>query len=113
MAGAPELLLFDEPAAGLDLPARERLLQTMAAAARRDGLAASVVTTHHLEEIPPTVSHAALLRDGVVVAAGPVDEVLVDAPLARCFGMPIVVGRRAGRWSARAGDDQSPGASSR
>ncbi|MEX0983529.1 MAG: ATP-binding cassette domain-containing protein [Actinomycetota bacterium] len=103
LVGDPELLLFDEPAAGLDLPARERLLQAMRAASRRPGLAASIVTTHHLEEIPVTVSHAALLREGAVVAAGPVDEVLATEPLSACFGMEVVVHRRDDRWWGRAG----------
>ena len=113
LVGAPELLLFDEPAAGLDLPARERLLHAMRTATERDGLAASIVTTHHLEEIPPTVTHAALLRAGAIVASGPVEEVLADAPLSACFDLPVVVDRRDGRWTARAAEvaDQSPGAS--
>lgn len=98
----PELLLFDEPAAGLDLPARERLLQAMRTATVRPSLAASIVTTHHLEEIPGTVTHAALLRDGAFVARGPVEEILDAGPLSDCFAMPIAVERRDGRWWARA-----------
>jgi iron complex transport system ATP-binding protein len=102
MVGAPELLLLDEPAAGLDLPARERLLRAMHAATDRPGLAASILTTHHLEEIPSRVTHAALLREGAVVAAGPAAEVLADGPLSACFAMSIAVARVDGRWSARA-----------
>ena len=96
--GEHELLLFDEPAAGLDLPARERLLSAMTAVTETT----TVLATHHLEEIPPTTTHAALLRDGRVLAAGAIDEVLVDAQLSDCFGMPIAVDRDAGRWRARA-----------
>ena len=103
LVGEPALLLFDEPAAGLDLPARERLLQAMRAASTREGLVASIVTTHHLEEIPATTSHAALLRDGVAVTMGPVQDALATEPLSACFGMRIEVDRREGRWSARAG----------
>ena len=60
------------------------------------------VPTHHLEEVPGTVTHAALLREGALVASGPVDEVLAAGPLTDCFEMPIVVERRGGRWWARA-----------
>lgn len=96
--GEHELLLFDEPAAGLDLPARERLLAAMTAVTATT----TVLATHHLEEIPAITTHAALLRDGRVVAAGSIDEVLVDAALSDCFGMPIAVDRDGGRWRARA-----------
>jgi iron complex transport system ATP-binding protein len=96
--GGHELLLFDEPAAGLDLPARERLLTAMTAVTETT----TVLATHHLEEIPLSTTHAALLRDGRVVAAGPIGEVLVAARLSACFRMPIVVDRDGGRWRARA-----------
>ncbi len=96
--GEHELLLFDEPAAGLDLPARERLLEAMTAVTE----VTTVLATHHLEEIPPTATHAALLRYGRVVASGPIDDVLVGAQLSDCFGMPIVVDHDDGRWRARA-----------
>jgi len=96
--GEHELLLFDEPAAGLDLPARERLLEAMTAVTETT----TVLATHHLEEIPPTTTHAGLLRDGCVVAAGPIGDVLVDTHLSACFAMPIVVDRDGGRWRARA-----------
>jgi iron complex transport system ATP-binding protein len=96
--GEHELLLFDEPAAGLDLPARERLLEAMTGVIGTT----TVLATHHLEEIPPTTTHAALLRDGRAVASGPIGDVLVDARLSDCFEMPIVVDRDGGRWRARA-----------
>ncbi|MEP7060076.1 MAG: ABC transporter ATP-binding protein, partial [Actinomycetota bacterium] len=101
MFGRHDLLLFDEPAAGLDLPARERLLTAMTtdAAGPRP---ASILATHHLEEIPSTVTHAALLRDGLVIARGPIEDVLRSEPLTECFGLVIEVERRGGRWSARA-----------
>jgi len=98
--GRHDLLLFDEPAAGLDLPARELLLAAMTGADTAG--ATSVLATHHLEEVPATVTHAALLRDGRVVAAGPVAGVLADEPMTTCFGMPIRVERRGDRWTARA-----------
>jgi len=98
--GKHELLLFDEPAAGLDLPARELLLEAMASSAATG--ATGILATHHLEEIPPTTTHAALLRDGLVVAAGPIDDVLADDPMTACFDMPIRVEHRRGRWAALA-----------
>lgn len=101
MFGRHELLLFDEPAAGLDLPARERLLTAMTTASG-DAAPASVLATHHLEEIPATATHAALLRAGRIVAQGPIEDVLRPDALGACFGLAIEVERRAGRWSARA-----------
>jgi iron complex transport system ATP-binding protein len=98
LMGRPELLLLDEPAAGLDLPSREALVATL----DRADLPTTVIATHHLEELPVSTTHAALLRDGRLVAAGAVDDVLAPQPLERCFGMPIDVGRRHGRWTATA-----------
>ena len=72
----PELLLLDEPAAGLDLGARERLVATLDGLARDPYAPAMVLVTHHVEEIPPSMTHALLLRDGRVVAAGPVEQAL-------------------------------------
>lgn len=100
--GAHPLLLFDEPAAGLDLPARERLLAAMTAAATRADAPTTLLATHHLEEVPPTVTHAALLREGSIVATGPVADVLADGPLSACYGIDVTVQRRDGRWWARA-----------
>ena len=97
--GQHDLLLFDEPAAGLDLPARELLLRAMGAVAPAR---TTVLATHHLEELPVTTTHAALLAAGVAVAAGPVDDVLTPAHLSACFGVPIDVTRHEGRWTARA-----------
>ena len=100
--GARPLLLFDEPAAGLDLPARERLLAAMSSIAERPDGPTTLLATHHLEEIPPTVTHGALLRRGRVLAAGPVDDVVSNGPLSACFEMDVAVERRDGRWAARA-----------
>jgi iron complex transport system ATP-binding protein len=95
---APELLILDEPASGLDLPSREGLLDAIEDLAR-DGTAPTVIlATHHLEEIPASATHAALLRDGRLVAAGPVEDVLTPDALGDVFGMPIEVGRRGRRW---------------
>jgi len=97
----PELLLLDEPGAGLDLAAREDLVSTLTALAADIDAPASVLVSHHVEEIPPGFNHALLLRAGAVVAAGPVDEALTAETLSEAFGLPLVLERRAGRWSAR------------
>jgi len=97
--GRHELLVFDEPAAGLDLPARELVLEALVAAAG-EGVT-GVLATHHLEEVPPTTTHVALLRGGRVVASGSVPEVLADGPMTACFELPIHVEYSRGRWNAR------------
>ncbi|MEA2520484.1 MAG: iron complex transport system ATP-binding protein [Actinomycetota bacterium] len=101
MFGRHDLLLFDEPAAGLDLPARERLLAAMTTTAG-GSVPASILATHHVEEIPSTVTHAGLLRDGMILTQGPIQEVLRAEPLRECFGLEIEIEHRGGRWSARA-----------
>ncbi len=100
--GEHPLLLLDEPAAGLDLPAREQLVAAVGAATRGVGAPTTVLATHHLEEIAPAATHAALLRGGAVVASGPVEDVLADGPLSDLYGMDVLVERRDGRWWARA-----------
>jgi iron complex transport system ATP-binding protein len=100
--GEPDLLLLDEPAAGLDLPAREHLVAAAAAAASKPKGPTTVLATHHLEEVPPTVTHAALLRGGRLLAQGPVGEVLADGPLSACYGIDVAVERIDGRSWARA-----------
>jgi iron complex transport system ATP-binding protein len=96
----PELLLLDEPAAGLDLGGREDLVGRLAALAADPDAPASVLVTHHVEEIPVGYSHGMLLRDGAVVAAGLLDDVMTDENLTATFGLPLSVQRRRGRYSA-------------
>jgi iron complex transport system ATP-binding protein len=99
----PELLLLDEPAAGLDLGAREALLRTLSRLADDDDAPALVLVSHHVEEIPVGFTHVLLLRDGAVVAAGPIDGILRSAALSECFGLPLLVFRHHdGRYTARA-----------
>ena len=96
----PELLLLDEPAAGLDLGGREDLLRRLSALARDPAAPMMVLVTHHVEEVPDGFTHAILLRKGAVVTAGLLDEAFTDRNLSRCFGVPLFVERRQARWSA-------------
>lgn len=98
----PEMLLLDEPTASLDLGAREGLLQLLSAYAQSPATPAMVMVTHHVEEIPVGFTHALLLRDGAVVAAGPLDETLTEETLAATFGLPIRLSKEDGRFAARA-----------
>lgn len=92
----PDLLLLDEPAAGLDLPAREHLLEAL------DNVSVtSVLVTHHVEEIPATTTHAALMADGRLLARGRARDVLTSEGLSETFQLPLVVEERDGRFSAR------------
>ncbi|BBE22764.1 iron ABC transporter ATP-binding protein [Arthrobacter sp. MN05-02] len=96
----PELLLLDEPAAGLDLAGREDLVQRLTELARDDEAPAMVLVTHHLEEVPPGFTHALLLRDGSIVAAGPLAGVLTEENLSRAFDVALKVTEEDGRYNA-------------
>jgi iron complex transport system ATP-binding protein len=96
----PGLLLLDEPTAGLDLGGREDLVATLDHLAADPASPPVVLVTHHLEEIPQRFDRALLLRDGRVVASGPIEEVLRADRLSACFGIPLAVSRNGGRWQA-------------
>jgi iron complex transport system ATP-binding protein len=98
----PPLLLLDEPATGLDLPAREALIAALGALAIAKPALATVLVSHHLEELPPTTTHALLLREGKVIAQGPIDATVTSEHVSECFGFDIRVHREDGRWAARA-----------
>jgi iron complex transport system ATP-binding protein len=102
LMSSPELLLLDEPAAGLDLGAREGLLARLTALAEDPSVPPLVFVTHHVEEIPPGITHAALLRDGAMVASGPVGQVLTGPNVTAAFGVDVTVERTDGRFAARA-----------
>jgi iron complex transport system ATP-binding protein len=96
----PELLLLDEPAAGVDLVGREDLVSRLSAMAQDPLSPTSVMVTHHLEEIPVGATHVLLLRAGRVFRAGPIAEVLTGDLVSQTFGMPLAVREADGRYSA-------------
>ena len=98
----PEILLLDEPAASLDLGAREELLQLLGGYAGNPDSPAMVMVTHHVEEIPPGFTHVLLLANGAITAAGPIADVLTAQNLTATFGLPIELTSSNGRFAARA-----------
>lgn len=99
----PELLLLDEPGAGLDLAGREELLAALSELAGDRRSPALVLVTHHVEEIPPNFTHAMLMREGEIVAAGPLRETLTSENLSRAYAMDVKLHEFEGRWTARGG----------
>ncbi|GAB3601241.1 ABC transporter ATP-binding protein [Microbacterium tumbae] len=102
LAAAPALLLLDEPTTGLDVAAREQLLETIDELSHTEGELASILVTHHLEELPESITHAMIIAEGSVLAAGPVGETITSEIITEAFRHPIDVGHDGGRWSARA-----------
>jgi iron complex transport system ATP-binding protein len=98
----PEMILLDEPFAGLDFGARERLLVHLAGLASDPASPPLVLVTHHCEEIPPGFTHAALMLGGRLMATGPLDEVITSEHVSACFAIPVTVGCTDGRWWGRA-----------
>ena len=98
----PELLLLDEPAAGLDLGGREQLLATLSQMAADPDAGTLVMVTHLVEEIPPGTTHALVLANGRVHSQGPIERVLTDQVLSDVYAVPLTITFNRGRWSARA-----------
>ena len=98
----PELLLLDEPAAGLDLGGREDLLRRFANFAADPLAPATILVTHHIEEIPVGTTHALLIKDGLVAVSGPIDQVITSEHVSAVFGTSITVTPESGRFFARA-----------
>lgn len=100
MLAEPEIYILDEACSGLDLPARENFLRVVRGV-MASGEAGVVMVTHHIEEIPPGITHALILKDGGVLAAGPVAETLTSGLLSEAFGLRIAMERKNGRFWAR------------
>jgi iron complex transport system ATP-binding protein len=98
----PELLLLDEPAAGLDLGARERLVARLGTLAAEPTSPPTVLVTHHCEEIPRGFTHAGLVRQGTLMAVGPLEHVVCSSLVSACFDVAVIVGQSEGRWWSRA-----------
>lgn len=98
----PELMLLDEPAAGLDLTGREHLVRSLSSIATAEGSPAMVLVTHHVEEIPPGFTHAMLLKQGRIVSAGPIDQALTAQTLSDTFDLALSLDNQDGRYFARA-----------
>ena len=95
----PELLILDEPTAGLDLAGRERLVSMLSKVAH-DELATIVLVTHHVDEIPPNFTHILMISDGKIVAQGALHSTLTSNRLSACFGIDLCVKNEANRWAA-------------
>jgi|TARA_B100000959_G_scaffold275348_1_gene328588 iron complex transport system ATP-binding protein len=98
LMGDPGLLLLDEPTAGLDLAGREQLVNSLAAVAADPETPATVLVTHHTDEIPPGFTHGLLLRGGAVMACGALDQILTAESLSKCFGLSLRLEKRDDRW---------------
>jgi iron complex transport system ATP-binding protein len=97
----PGLLLLDEPSARLDLGGREQLVHALGELTTDPAAPPLILVTHHLDEVPPGMTHALMLRDGNVVASGPIGRTLTSANLSECFGISLTLERRDdGRFSA-------------
>jgi len=103
----PELLLLDEPSVSLDLAGRETLVQSLADLCLDPTAPATILVTHHLEEIPTGITHALLLNNGQTVAAGPIATTLTSATLSLTYDMPLKLSYSDGRWSARAASSRA------
>lgn len=98
---SPDLLLLDEPAAGLDIGGREQLVAVLERLAADPRPAGIVFVTHHVEEIPSGFTHALLLADAAVVAAGPLPTTLTARTLSQCIGLPLDLDVSDGRYTVR------------
>ncbi|MEZ0052865.1 iron complex transport system ATP-binding protein [Mycobacterium sp. MAA66] len=102
LISGPRLLLLDEPTTGLDVAAREQLLETIDSLDEAHPGVASILVTHHLEELPTTTTHALLIADGRTVAMGPAVHTVTTDNVSEAFSHPVEVGYDQGRWTARA-----------
>ncbi len=100
LANAPSMLLLDEPSAGLDLAGREQLVAALDAVASGPDPLPLVLVSHHVEDVPGSMTHVALLKAGRILVSGPIGDVLDAEALSECFGLALQLERRGGRLSA-------------
>lgn len=100
----PEVLLLDEPAAGLDLGGREDILQRITHYTSDENSPATIIVTHHIEEIPAGTTHALLLKEGKALFAGPINEVLTEESIDQVFGVRISLSFNGRRYFASTRD---------
>ncbi len=98
----PELILLDEPTAGLDFGGREELVGALEALAADPSAPPSVLVTHRVEDLPGSTTHLAAIRDGRMVAAGPIATTLTADLLSEVFALPVELSHHGDRWAARA-----------
>lgn len=96
----PELLLLDEPAAGLDVAGREDLVSRLASLADDPMSPSLILVTHHVEEIPPNFTHALLLSQGRISSAGSIEDIIKSEPMSDAFGVRLAVEKAEDRWYA-------------
>ena len=97
----PAVLLFDEPSARLDLGGREQLVKALSDITGDPTAPPLVLVTHHVDEVPPGMTHVLMLRQGAVLATGPIETTLTAEQLSECFGLRLRLEPRAdGRWTA-------------
>ncbi|MCA1963087.1 MAG: ATP-binding cassette domain-containing protein [Prosthecobacter sp.] len=94
-----DVLILDEPCAGLDPVAREQFLSWMEEISTWPEAPSLVMVTHHVEEILPCITHVLLLRDGAVLAQGKKEKTLTSAALGAVYGAPVRLSRRKGRYA--------------
>lgn len=102
----PPLLLLDEPSTGLDVAAREQLLATIDVLHEKHPELATILVTHHFEELPQSTTHAMLVKDGQILAQGGAESILTTDLVTECFAYPINIEHRNGRWLAQANHTQ-------
>jgi iron complex transport system ATP-binding protein len=107
LMGDPLMLILDEPAAGLDLGGREKLVSLLNSLALDQNAPSTVLVTHHVDEIPPDFTHVLLLANGRVSTMGPIEQTLTSEALSNCFKIGLNLERRNGRWLAWSTEKQT------
>lgn len=100
-----EILILDEPCAGLDPVARERFLRWLEDLMQRPHSPALVLVTHHVEEILPSITHVLMMKDGLTLAAGPKQSILTSEALSTVYGDAVELEQDGARYRLRLRDN--------